>query len=54
MCYGKQAQAKEMINNKSYGKSNKEINALIEKKFQKFVQNKKRRKIEKELQHLQK
>ena len=29
---------------KSYGKSNKDLNALIEKKFQKFVKNKKRRK----------
>ena len=36
---------------KNYGKSNKELNALIEKKFQKFVKNKKRRKTEKELQH---
>ena len=34
---------------KSYGKSNNELNALIEKKFQKFV----RRKTEKELQHFQ-
>ena len=38
---------------KNYGKSNKELNALIEKKFQKFVKNKKRRKTEKELQHFQ-
>ena len=37
---------------KNYGKSNKELNALIEKKFQKFVRNKKRRKIEKELQQV--
>ena len=29
---------------KNYGKSNKELNALIEKKVQKFVKNKKRRK----------
>ena len=36
---------------KSYGKSNKELNALIKKKNQKFVNNKKRRKTEKELQH---
>ena len=35
------------------GKSNKELNALIEKKFQKFVKNKKRKKTEKELQHFQ-
>ena len=38
---------------KNYGKSNKELNALIEKKFQKFVKNKKRRKTEKKLQHFQ-
>ena len=36
---------------KSYGKSNKELNALIEKKFQKLLKNKKRRKTEKEFQH---
>ena len=39
---------------KSYGNSNKELNTLIEKKFQKFVENKKKKKIEKELQHFQK
>ena len=38
---------------KTYGKSNKELNALIEKKFKKFVKNKKRRKTEKELWHFQ-
>ena len=38
---------------KNYGKSNKELNALFEKKFHKFVKNKKRRKTEKELQHFQ-
>ena len=38
---------------KKYGKSNKELNALIEKKIQKFVKYKKRRKTEKELQHFQ-
>ena len=38
---------------KNYGKSNKELNALIEKKIQKFVKNKKRKKTEKELQHFQ-
>ena len=38
-------------NFKFCGKYNKEINALIEKKFQKFVKNKKRRKTEIELQH---
>ena len=34
-------------------RSNKELNALIEKKIQKFVKNKKRRKTGKELQHFQ-
>ena len=38
---------------RNYEKINKEFNALIEKKFQKFVQNKKRRRTEKELQHFQ-
>ena len=38
---------------KNYGKSNKELYALIEKNFQKLVKNKKRRKTEKELQHFQ-
>ena len=48
----KHKQKKER-NFKSYGKSNKELNAQIEKKFLKFVKNKKRRKTEKELQHFQ-
>ena len=34
---------------KNYGKSIKELNALIEKKFQKVVKNRKRRKMEKDL-----
>ena len=38
---------------KSYGKSNEELNALIEKKFQKFVKNKKRGKTEKALLYFQ-
>ena len=38
---------------KNYAKSNKEVNALIEKKIQIFVKNKKRRKTEKEVQHFQ-
>ena len=38
---------------KNYGKSNKELNAPIEKKFQKVVKNKKRRKTEKELLEMQ-
>ena len=38
---------------KSYGKNNKKLNALIEKKFQKFVKNKRRSKTENELQHFQ-
>ena len=39
---------------KNYGKSNKELNSLIEKNFQKLVKNKKRRKTEKELKHFHK
>ena len=35
----------------NHGKSKKELNALIEKKFQKFIKTKKRRKTEKELHH---
>ena len=46
----KQKKNKNFIN---YGKSNKELNALIERKFQKFVKSKKRRKTQKELQHFQ-
>ena len=38
---------------KNYGKINKELNALIENIFQKFVKNKKRTKTEKELQYFQ-
>ena len=49
----KQKQRKK-INFKNYGKSNKELNGQIEKKFQKFVENKKRRKTEKELHHFKK
>ena len=44
-------QKKKKIRN--YGKSNKELNALIEKKYQKFIKNKKRKETEKELQHFQ-
>ena len=44
---------KKNINFRIYGNSNKELNALIEKKFQKFAKNKKRRKTEKEIQHFQ-
>ena len=44
---------KKKKNFKSYGKGNKELNALIERKFHKFVKKKKRRKTEKELQHFQ-
>ena len=46
----KQRKKKNFMN---HGKSNKQLNALIESKFQKFVKNKKRRKTEKELQHFQ-
>ena len=38
---------------KNYGKSNKELNDLIEKKFHEFIENKKRRETKKELQHFQ-
>ena len=38
---------------RNYGNNNKRLNALIEKKFPKFVKNKKRRKIEKDIQHFQ-
>ena len=52
--YGSQAQTKEKDRSfKTYRKSNKELYILIEKKFQKFLKNKKRRKTEKELQHFQ-
>ena len=41
-------------NFKNYRKSSKELNALIEKRnFHKFVENRKKRKTEKELQHFQ-
>ena len=40
-------------NFKTYGKSNKKLNALIKKQFQKNFKNKKRRKTEKGLQNLQ-
>ena len=50
MRYGKQTQAKKN-NLESYGNSNKEFDDLIEKKFEKFVKNKKRRKTEKELHY---
>ena len=45
----KHEQKKEKLFN-SYGKSNKELTALIEKTSQLLVKNKKRRKTEKELQ----
>ena len=50
----KHKQIKRRKNFRNYGKSNKELNALIEKKIQKLIENKKRRKTEKELQHFQK
>ena len=43
-----------MKNFKTYEKSNKELNPLIEKKFKKFVKSKKRMKTDKELKHFQK
>ena len=44
---------KKKKNFRNYGKSNKKLNVPIEKKYQKFVKNKKRRKSEKEPQHFQ-
>ena len=49
----KQHKKKKKKTIKNYEKSNKELNALIEKKFQKLVKNNKRRKTKKELQHFQ-
>ena len=40
----KKQKQREKKNFKDYGKSNKELNALVENKFQKFVKNMKRRK----------
>ena len=45
---------KKKKNFKTYRKSNKVFNALMEKKFQKFVKYKKRRNTLKEVQHSQK
>ena len=54
MHYGKQAQTEEKEDLfKTYRKNNKQLNPLIDKKFQKLVTNKKRWKIEKEPQHFQ-
>ena len=53
MCYSPEAQAKKIKKFKTYGKSNKELNALIEKNIQNFFKNKKRRKTEKGLKHFQ-
>ena len=53
MSYDQQLQAKKRKKIRNYGKSNNELNAPIEKKFQKFVKKKKMRKTEKELQHSQ-
>ena len=48
VCKHKQKKKKNFRN---YGKSNKDINGLIEEKFWEFVKNKKGMKTEKELQH---
>ena len=48
MSNNQQAQVEKKRNYKSYGESNKETNALIEKKFPKYVKSKKRRMKEKE------
>ena len=42
---------KKKKNFRNYGKSDKELNALIEKKFQMYVKNKKRRETDKKVQH---
>ena len=42
---------KKKKNFRTYGNINKQINIIIEKKVQKFIKNKKRRKTEKELKH---
>ena len=47
----KNKRKKKKKNFNTYGKNSKELNNLIEKKFQKFFKNKKRRKTEKELNH---
>ena len=52
-CNGQQALTEKEKSFKNYGKSNKELTAQIEKKFQIFVKSKKSRKIEKEFQHFQ-
>ena len=49
----KKYKQKKMKPFKIYVKNNKELNALMEKKFQKFVKTKKRRKTKKKLQHFQ-
>ena len=48
-CDGQQAQGEKEKKFTNYMKSFKELNALIERKFQKFVKNKKKRETEKEL-----
>ena len=50
-CYGIQAQAEK--NDKLFGPSRNELNSLIEKKFQKFVTNKKRKKRGEKVQNFQ-
>ena len=52
-CSGKQAQQRKEENMKYYKKSNKKLNALIEKIIQKFVKNKKRMKTKEVLQNFQ-
>ena len=53
-CNDKETKTEEKEENvKNYGKNNKELNALIEKKFHNFFKNKKRMKTENKLQHFQ-
>ena len=54
MCYDKHAQTEDKENFRNYGRNNKELNSLIKEKLQKFVKNKKRRKIEKNSSTLKK
>ena len=44
---------KKKKNSRNYGKSNKELNALIEKKFHMYFKNRKRGKQKKKLQQFQ-
>ena len=53
MCFEQQANAEEKEKFNVSQKGQQKFNALVEKKIQKLVNNKKRRKTEKEHQHFQ-